>query len=66
MLAHLDGLRSSAEAAADTVQATRRFVRRQRKWFRRDPRITWLDGGDATTLVTSAQAAPLAATHTDR
>jgi tRNA dimethylallyltransferase len=26
------------------VQATRRFVRRQRSWFRRDQRIVWLDG----------------------
>ena len=33
----------SATAAADTVRATRRFVRRQRSWFRRDRRITWLD-----------------------
>ncbi len=31
-------------AAADTVRATRRFVRRQRSWFRRDRRIHWLDG----------------------
>lgn len=32
------------DAAADaTVRATRRFVRRQRSWFRRDPRIVWLD-----------------------
>ncbi len=31
-------------AAADTVRATRRFVRRQRSWFRRDPRTTWYDG----------------------
>jgi tRNA dimethylallyltransferase len=30
-------------AAAATVQATRRFVRRQRSWFRRDPRVRWLD-----------------------
>lgn len=30
-------------AAAETVRATRRLVRRQRSWFRRDPRITWLD-----------------------
>jgi tRNA dimethylallyltransferase len=29
-------------AAADTVVATRRFVRRQRTWFRRDRRIVWL------------------------
>lgn len=34
------------EAAAVTVRATRRFVRRQRSWFRRDPRIHWLDGAD--------------------
>jgi len=25
-------------------QRTRRFARRQQKWFRRDPRILWLDG----------------------
>ncbi|MEQ3553978.1 tRNA (adenosine(37)-N6)-dimethylallyltransferase MiaA [Pseudonocardia nematodicida] len=27
----------------ETVRATRRFVRRQRSWFRRDARIHWLD-----------------------
>ena len=27
-----------------TAAATRRFVRRQRSWFRRDP-ATWLDAG---------------------
>lgn len=32
-------------AAVDTVRATRRFVRRQRSWFRRDRRIHWLDAG---------------------
>ncbi|SDJ18635.1 tRNA dimethylallyltransferase [Frankineae bacterium MT45] len=35
------------EAVAITVRATRRFVRRQRSWFRRDPRIRWLDGASA-------------------
>ncbi len=30
-------------AADPTAQATRRFVRRQRAWFRRDDRIRWLD-----------------------
>ncbi|OQO92103.1 tRNA (adenosine(37)-N6)-dimethylallyltransferase MiaA [Saccharomonospora piscinae] len=34
-----------AAAASATVVATRRFVRRQRSWFRRDDRIRWLDGG---------------------
>ncbi len=28
-----------------TFQGTRRYVRRQRSWFRRDHRITWLDAG---------------------
>ncbi len=34
------------EAVAQTVRATRRFVRRQRSWFRRDPRVHWLDAAD--------------------
>jgi len=36
------------QARLDTVTATRRFVRRQRSWFRRDPRIVWLDGAVET------------------
>ena len=31
------------EARAQTIQATRRFARRQEAWFRRDPRVIWLD-----------------------
>jgi tRNA dimethylallyltransferase len=31
-------------ARAQTYVATRRYVRRQRSWFRRDHRICWLDG----------------------
>ena len=34
------------EAVAITVRATRRFARRQRAWFRRDPRVVWLDPAD--------------------
>ena len=37
----VDALGTAVEA---TVRATRRFVRRQRSWFRRDPRVHWLDG----------------------
>jgi len=33
------------EAAAQTVLATRRFVRRQESWFRRDRRVTWIEYG---------------------
>ena len=52
VLAHLDDARPGdtgagdgdmAAAAAETVVATRRFVRRQRSWFRRDRRIRWFD-----------------------
>ncbi len=42
-LAQLDGTLTEDEAKAATVTATNRFVKRQRAWFRRDPRITWLD-----------------------
>jgi len=35
-----------SEAKAATMQATRRFVRRQRSWFRRDSRIIWVDGAE--------------------
>ena len=35
-----------AEARARTFMGTRRYVRRQRSWFRRDHRIHWLDGSD--------------------
>jgi len=46
VVAALDGSGDFAAAAEETVRATRRFVRRQRSWFRRDPRIHWLDGAD--------------------
>jgi tRNA dimethylallyltransferase len=44
VIAALDGQCSMRRAAEETVRATRRLVRRQRSWFRRDPRIHWLDG----------------------
>ena len=43
VLALLDGRLDDAGAREATVVATRRFARRQRAWFRRDPRIRWLD-----------------------
>jgi tRNA dimethylallyltransferase len=43
VLDHLEGREPSLDAAlARTAARTRRFARRQRMWFRRDPRITWL------------------------
>jgi tRNA dimethylallyltransferase len=43
VLAQLDGALTPAEARERTVVTTRRFVRRQRSWFRRDPGATWID-----------------------
>jgi tRNA A37 N6-isopentenylltransferase MiaA len=42
LLAHLDGRSTLTEAVDEAVRRTRAFARRQRSWFRRDPRITWL------------------------
>ncbi|WP_028922809.1 tRNA (adenosine(37)-N6)-dimethylallyltransferase MiaA [Pseudonocardia acaciae] len=49
VLAALDGggdLGDFEVAAAETARATRRLVRRQRSWFRRDARIEWLDASE--------------------
>ncbi|WP_433826814.1 tRNA (adenosine(37)-N6)-dimethylallyltransferase MiaA [Actinoplanes sp. CA-015351] len=54
-LAQIDGELTEDQAKDDTVRGTRRFVRRQRSWFRRDPSITWLDGA-SPTLVADALA----------
>src|SRR5579859_4441103 len=55
MLRHLDGELTLDEARDDTVKATRRFARRQESWFRRDPRIAWLDASQpADSLLAGA------------
>lgn len=49
-----------ASAGERTVAATRRFVRRQRAWFRRDPRVRWLpaDAADLPERALAVAAAP--------
>jgi tRNA dimethylallyltransferase len=44
LIAHLQGTVSLEDALDTAVRRTRRFARRQERWFRRDPRIRWLDG----------------------
>jgi tRNA dimethylallyltransferase len=44
ILGFLEGNGTEEEAHTATVTGTRRFVRRQRSWFRRDPGVYWLDG----------------------
>jgi tRNA dimethylallyltransferase len=46
VLRHLDGEWTQQQAKDETVRATRRFARRQESWFRRDPRVVWLDAAD--------------------
>ena len=46
-LPYLEGS-ATLEACRDAaVLATRQLVRRQRRWFRRDPRIAWFDDSDS-------------------
>lgn len=46
MLDVIDGVMTMDEAVAATITGTRRYVRRQRSWFRRDQRQIWLDAAD--------------------
>jgi tRNA dimethylallyltransferase len=47
VIAALSGDEISLDDAIDTaIRRTRSFARRQRMWFRRDPRITWLGAPD--------------------
>ena len=43
IIEHLDGRVGLDEAVAEVVLRTRQFAVRQERWFRRDPRIRWLD-----------------------
>ncbi|OLO82077.1 tRNA (adenosine(37)-N6)-dimethylallyltransferase MiaA [Actinomyces naeslundii] len=42
-LAVIDGTMSVSEAVDSTALATRQLASRQIKWFRRDPRVRWID-----------------------
>jgi tRNA dimethylallyltransferase len=46
VLDYLAGDLDYDEAVERTVTGTRRYARRQRAWFRRDPRIRWLAAAD--------------------
>lgn len=55
LLVHLAGRCSLDEAVAATVRRTRQFAVRQLRWFRRDPRVRWVDVVDDPV----ADAAPV-------
>jgi tRNA dimethylallyltransferase len=50
VLDFLSGDLTESQAREQTVEATRRFARRQQRWFRRDDRIRWLNY-DSPSLV---------------
>ncbi|MGH9154560.1 MAG: tRNA (adenosine(37)-N6)-dimethylallyltransferase MiaA [Acidimicrobiales bacterium] len=54
VLAHLAGVTTLDEAAEETTRRTRSFARRQRVWFRRDPRITWYGAAENPFAVVGA------------
>jgi tRNA dimethylallyltransferase len=45
LLDHVRHGRPLADCRDDAVVRIRRFAARQQRWFRRDPRVTWLDAG---------------------
>lgn len=54
VFALLDGTITRADAEERIVRATIRLAKRQRTWFRADPRVTWLDA-DAADLAAAAE-----------
>ncbi len=67
VLEQFDGVLTAEEARERTVVTTRRFVRRQRSWFRRDATTTWFDAArpDLADAVVELLAGP-GATGGDR
>ncbi|NDZ92541.1 tRNA (adenosine(37)-N6)-dimethylallyltransferase MiaA [Streptomyces sp. SID6673] len=56
VLAALDGEHDMATAEELTFIGTRRYVRRQRSWFRRDHRIIWLDAAEPDLIDAALRA----------
>jgi tRNA dimethylallyltransferase len=47
LIGYLDGQMSLGAARELIISRTKRFARRQEAWFRRDPRVIWLDALDS-------------------
>ena len=58
LLRHVQGEMTLDEALDLAVVRTRRFARRQERWFRRDPRIHWLDTPTSPADIMRAWHAP--------
>jgi tRNA dimethylallyltransferase len=66
LLRHLAGEWTADQALHETVRATRKFARRQEAWFRRDPRVGWLDAGLAAPDLLAAALATIGACGSPR
>jgi tRNA dimethylallyltransferase len=53
VLAHLEGGIALGDAVEEAERRTRAFARRQRVWWRRDPRIRWYGAADNPFAVTA-------------
>ena len=51
LIAYLDGECTYLEAVEQLKQNTRRFAKRQLTWFRKDPRIEWIDRNSTPDIV---------------
>jgi tRNA dimethylallyltransferase len=56
VLAFLAGECTEQQAFEATVVRTRQFARRQDAWFRKDPRITWVEWDDPERVDRAVEA----------
>ena len=56
---YLAGTIDADAARESTTVRTRQFARRQDTWFRRDPRITWIDTSEAGAATPESPGSPL-------
>ena len=54
VLAYLRGQTSLEQAQESTEIETRQYAKRQLTWFRRDPRVLWLDGFGSDASIAAA------------
>ena len=59
LLHHLAGGPGLEEALAEAVRRTRAYARRQQSWFRRDPRVEWVQAEDGVSNAVAAIEAGL-------
>ena len=51
LLAHIRGEMSFNDALDLAIQRTKRFARRQQRWFKRDPRVEWVTRDQLSTVI---------------